>query len=124
MATSPKVRVNTESTATAAITKTGDSATIVAGALSITLKKPGILSQYRIVEVVGGESSSNQTYMGMVLPLLWITAIDGVPLPAPSTKRELEALITRLGEDGTSAVMEHVYKVPAETTPLDEAVKN
>ncbi len=124
MKTPPKVRVNTEATATAAITKATEAATISAGSLRVTLKKPNILSQYRIVEVVGGESAKNETYMNMILPLLWIIAIDDVPTPAPSTKRELEALITRLGDEGVPAVMKHVFQAPEAAQPSDEAVKN
>lgn len=124
MANTPKVRVNTDTTPTAAITKSNEAATISAGALRVTMKKPGILSQYRIVEVVGGDTAKNETYMNMILPLLWITAIDDQPVPAPSTKRELEALITRLGDEGVPAVMKHVYHAPEGAQPSDEAVKN
>ncbi|MRW88868.1 hypothetical protein GJ699_02600 [Duganella sp. FT80W] len=124
MANASKVRVNTDVAATAAITKSAEVATIPAGDITITLKKPGVLAQYRIVEIVGGDAAKNQTYMGMVLPLLWIIAINETPTPPISTKRELEALITRLGEVGTDAVMGHVYGNPAEAELSEEAVKN
>lgn len=70
---------------------------------SITLKKPGILSQFRIVEVVG-ELAKNEVYMAMVMPLIYVSAIDGDAVSFPSTKRELEALIQRLDEEGVEAV--------------------
>jgi hypothetical protein len=73
----------------------------------ITLAKPGVLAQYRIVEVLG-DSAANQVYMGMVLPLLFVTAIDGDPIFAPKSKLEVEALIQRLDEDGIDAVMKGV----------------
>lgn len=69
----------------------------------ITLKKPGVLAQYRLVELMG-DSAKNEVYMGMVLPLIFVTAIDGDAVTQPRSKREVEALIERLDEDGISAV--------------------
>lgn len=71
---------------------------------SITLKKPGILAQYRLIEMMG-DSAQNQVYMGMVLPILYVTAIGGDPVPAPAKKIQVEALISRLDDAGVTAVM-------------------
>jgi hypothetical protein len=70
----------------------------------ITLKKPAVLAQYRLIEVAG-ETAKNEVYMGMVLPLIFVTAIDEEAVYQPTTKLQLEALITRLDEDGIEAVM-------------------
>jgi hypothetical protein len=69
----------------------------------ITLRKPGILAQYRLVEVAG-DSASNETYMRMILPLIYVTEIDGDPITQPVNKKQLEALIQRLDEHGIEAV--------------------
>lgn len=71
---------------------------------SIKLKKPGVLAQYRLIEILG-ETAKNQVYMGMVLPLIFVAEIDGDPVFQPSRKSEVEALIQRLDEDGIAAVM-------------------
>lgn len=76
----------------------------------IGLKKPGILSQFRIVAFVGNERASNQTYMQMILPITFVTAIDDDPVTPPNTLSELEAIIKRLGEDGVNAVMMKVME--------------
>jgi len=75
----------------------------------ISLRKPGVLAQYRIVEMVGGEAASNNVYMGMVMPVAYVVAINGEDAFF-NTKAELEALIQLLDEDGISAVMEEVTK--------------
>ncbi len=75
----------------------------------ITLRKPGVLAQYRLVELLG-DAAKNQVYMGMVLPLLYVTGINDDKLKAPSTKREIEALIQRLDESGIEAVMKGVQE--------------
>jgi hypothetical protein len=82
----------------------------------ITLSKPGALAQYRLAEVVGN-SSTNVGYMNMVLPLLYVVSIDGSPVPPPSTKAQLEALITRLDEDGIAAVVKAVYERVSAANP-------
>lgn len=71
---------------------------------NITLKKPGVLAQYRLVDIMG-DSAKNEVYMGMVLPLIFVAAIDGDTVRQPVTKREVEALIQRLDEAGIAAVM-------------------
>jgi len=77
---------------------------------SIKLKKPGILAQYRLVELLGPETAKNVVYLGMVTPLIYVAEIDGDPVQFPVSKREIEALIQRLDEEGVEAVMEEVTK--------------
>jgi hypothetical protein len=74
---------------------------------TITLKKPGVLAQFRLVELLGA-TASNDVYMGMVLPMIYVAAIDGDPVPAPLRKSEVEALIQRLDEEGVAAVAKGV----------------
>lgn len=74
----------------------------------IVLKKPNVLAQYHIVEIVG-DSAKNQVYMAMVMPLLYVESIDGVGV-SMSKKSELEALILRLGDEGVSCVMNAVQE--------------
>jgi len=73
----------------------------------IKIKRPGVLSQYRLIEALG-DAAKNQTYTGMVLPLIYVTAIDDLIVYQPKTKKEIEALIQLLDEDGIEAVAEHV----------------
>lgn len=96
-----------------------------AGGRTIVLKKPGVLAQYRLVEMMG-DSAKNDVYMNMVLPLIFVTSIDGDPVAMPSTKRELEALIQRLDEDGIAAVVAGVQEHFGAPDPEKDkaAVKN
>ena len=82
----------------------------------LTLKKPGVLAQYRLVEMLGN-TAANQTYVGMVLPLIYLSEIDGVSVPQPVSKRELEALIQRLDEDGIEAVSTNVMQSFGKSDP-------
>ncbi len=76
---------------------------------NITLKKPGVLAQFDLIEALG-ESAKNDVFVAMHLPLIYITAIDDVPVPPTTTKLRARALIQRLGEDGVNAVMKAVQE--------------
>ena len=89
----------------------------------ITLKKPGLLAQYRLVQVLGGETAANAVYMNMVLPITFVVAIDGIPVPAPTRFAEVEALIQRLDEHGLNACVAGLKEhFGASETSADEVI--
>ena len=91
----------------------------------ISIRKPGMLSQFRLIEMVGGDTAQNQVYMAMALPLFWVTELDGEQVLPPKTKRELEALIQRVEEDGISAIVDGIsehFEAPVEEQ--EDAAKN
>lgn len=82
----------------------------------IKIKKPGVLSQYRLIEALG-DSAQNQTYMAMVLPLIYVTAIDDLAVHQPKSKMQVEAIIQQLDEHGIEAVMRHVQETFGKNDP-------
>jgi hypothetical protein len=80
------------------------------------------LEQFRLVRLIG---DAPQMYINMVAPLVWIRSIDGEALAPPSSQREIDALIQRLGEEGLNAVMEAVEKLSEGAAKTDaDALKN
>jgi hypothetical protein len=75
----------------------------------IGLRKPGLLAQYRIIEVMG-ESADIATYRSMVTPLIYISSFDGDPESPPVNKMQLEALIKRVGEEGLEAIVRGIVE--------------
>lgn len=73
----------------------------------IKLVKPSPVMQFRLVRLLG-EDAKNETYVSMVLPLMYVGAIDNDPVGFPVSVREIEALIMRLDEDGIATVMKGV----------------
>ena len=69
----------------------------------ITLKKPGVLAQFELIKVLA-EHAKNSVYVNMVLPLIYVTAIDGEPVFQPTSQLQINGLITRLDEDGIEAI--------------------
>ncbi len=74
----------------------------------ITLQKPGILAQYRLVEAMGAERAANERLYMMVMPLTYVAAIDGDPIAPPTSYLGIEALIQRLDQEGLEAVLKGV----------------
>lgn len=91
----------------------------------ITLRKPSVIAQYRLVGMLGNDLASNQVFVAMALPLIYVAAIDGEPVVPPVKYSELEALIQRLDEGGVAAVSEGVIKHfgQSATTPAEGATR-
>ena len=81
-----------------------------------TLKRPNVLAHLDLIEILG-EAAQNQTYMAMVMPVLFIREIDGEPVTI-SSKREFRALIQQLDDDGlvtvATGMREHFMPASAE----------
>lgn len=80
-----------------AITKTDDLGR------QITIKRPNAVQRMRIIDAIGGQSASNQAYLGQVMLAVAVVRIDEDDVPFPRTKREIEALVERLGDEGLNA---------------------
>ncbi|HKT53323.1 MAG TPA: hypothetical protein VJP88_02650 [Caulobacteraceae bacterium] len=92
----------------------------------IRLARPSVLAEYKLTLVVGAEAAANRTYMQMLYPLLYVTAIDDDPVFFPAKAIEIDALIQRLEDDGVDAVLKGVAGQLAEDEPEGEreAIKN
>lgn len=103
MATNPKVRVGVSPSQM--LTADANQSHVVTDKMGrrITLQRPGMLAQYRLVRAVGADAAENRVYMNMLLPLTYVTEIDGAVVPPPSNQAQFDALIQRLDEHGLTA---------------------
>lgn len=76
----------------------------------LVLKKPSLLAQYHLIELIGGERASNQVLVNMYNPLLYVQSIDGIDCFFPKSMRELEALVVRVDSDGMEAIANDLEK--------------
>lgn len=76
----------------------------------ITLKKPNPLANLDFAKAAGSDKL-NVIYLSEVFHLKFVCAIDGSPVPCPSTEGELRALYQRLGDEGNVACQEGVAKL-------------
>lgn len=85
-----------------------------------TLQKFDYLDQTRLVAAIGEERAQNKIYLGMVMPILFVKAIDSVSIPKMFTLNEIDALLNRLGETGMTAIIEGVIENFPELGKQDE----
>lgn len=97
--------------------------TVPAGKITLGLKRPEVLAEFRMVEAAG-PVAANQTWMNMAAPLIYIVEIDGKPVAPPTTKMGIEALVQRLGTDGYKALMKGIEDNFPSDTANPDLVKN
>lgn len=85
----------------------------------LALRKPNVLAQFRLIEMLGA-TAENRIYLAMSIPLLYLQSIDGEAANF-STRRELEALIQQLDDDGIAALQEAIGEHFA--PPSEDATK-
>ncbi len=72
----------------------------------IEFRRPGALDRLRLFKALGPGLSDNTRYVGYAMLAYCVSAIDGVPVPAPASETQLEGLVNRLGDAGLEAVGE------------------
>lgn len=85
----------------------------------ITMRKPNPITRLRFIDAMG-ESSTNRLWVSNVWALMFVAAIDGQPVPAPSNKNQIEALYQRLDDDGIEVVSDAFEQHFTEKTDVDE----
>lgn len=73
----------------------------------ITLRKITVLDQVKMLRAIGPRQAENQPYFQLVECACMADMIDGVPLLMPANEAQIDAAISRLGDDGMAAIMVH-----------------
>ena len=73
----------------------------------IVLRKADIMDRFYLLRAMGADAS-NPSLVGMMMPTIYVAAIDGAPFPTPRTLVECEAALKRLGDDGFLVVTEEI----------------
>lgn len=106
--------------------ESGDGSVVVTDSKGrkLTIKEPDFIMESRVARLCG-ESSTNVGYMyAYVFPSIWVVKIDDDPVPFPVTFLQLEGLMTRVGRDGSAAVLLHLNASKEKASDLEGAVKN
>jgi hypothetical protein len=91
----------------------------------LKLRQPQFADEFRIVAVVGAELAANQVYMGMLNPLLFITEIDGIVQPFPTSKIAVDSLINTAGREGFIAAVQGITEhFGGDAGDLEAQIKN
>jgi len=93
-------------TPSARIVAAAQMATEVTDALGrrLAVRRLAALDRLRLFKAAGAALATNPGWMGLATLAFSVTAIDDVPVPAPATEPQVEALVARLGDAGLTAV--------------------
>ena len=73
----------------------------------IVLRKPSRIEFGDFLAALGSDSS-NEAYLGWMLPCLFVFTIDGeMPVP-PENKKNIRAIMNELGDEGHAAALEGI----------------
>ncbi len=69
----------------------------------LALRRMTVLDRLRLFKAAGPLLSQNAPWLGIALLACSVTAIDDIPVPMPANEQQVEALVTRLGDEGITA---------------------
>jgi hypothetical protein len=75
-----------------------------ADGVRLTLRRLNALDKLRLFKAAGPILAQNEPWLGMALLASSVIAIDDVPVPAPATEHQIEAVVARLGDAGIAAI--------------------
>lgn len=70
----------------------------------LAIRRLSVLDRLRLFKAAGSILAENHPWFGMAVLATSVAAIDGVPVPIPANELQIEAAVSRLGDDGLSAV--------------------
>ncbi len=70
----------------------------------ITLRRLNALDKLRLLKAAGPELAQNEPWLSVAMLASSVTAIDDVPVPQPTNERQIEAIVSQLGDEGLAAI--------------------
>ena len=89
----------------------------------ILVKRPLLSDQLDVMVVVGPEASKNDMYMAMMNVLLHVQSIDDDPVLPLTSKKAIDEMVNKLGNEGVDAVTTAISENFEKTFTVDEVKK-
>ena len=70
----------------------------------LTIRRPTTLDRLHLFKAVGPTLATNDRYLGLAMLAFAVMAIDGVPLPRPTSEYQIDAAVERIGDPGINAI--------------------
>ncbi len=70
----------------------------------LVVRRLSVLDRLRLFKAAGPALAENHPWFGMAVLATSVATIDGVPVPIPVNELQIEAAVSRLGDEGLSAV--------------------
>jgi len=91
---------------------------------TITIKELGFKDRHRLFRAVGKAAQGNEAFLADCMMFASVVSIDGVPVPPPNDKSDVEPIIDALGDDGCEAVQAWFAARAGEPDAAIETAKN
>lgn len=89
----------------------------------IMVKRPLLSEQLDLMVIVGPEASKNDMYMAMMNVLLHVQSIDDDPVLPLTSKKAIDEMVNKLGNEGVEAVTKAMSEHFSKTFTVDEVKK-
>jgi hypothetical protein len=76
---------------------------------ALSLRKLTVLDRLRLFKAAGPVLAENHPWFGMAILAASVSDIDGIPIPVPTSEAQIEAAVSRLGEEGLAAVADYLH---------------
>jgi hypothetical protein len=83
----------------------------------LTIRHINALDRLRLLKAAGPDLSQNDAWLNMAALALSVVEINGTPRVTPANERQIEAIVSELGDDGLQKVAEALIQ-NSETTLL------
>lgn len=88
----------------------------------LKIKPIDVLYESQLTRLFGTEAAANLPYMmGFVYPAASVCEIDGVAYPRPTSQKEVDEAIERLGREGFAAFLQHMQSEMEKLKQIAEA---
>ena len=71
---------------------------------AIIARRLNALDKLRLLKAAGPMLSENQAWLSVAMLAASVVEIDEIPVPMPTSEKQIEALVARLGDAGLDAV--------------------
>jgi hypothetical protein len=75
---------------------------------NLLIRKPNALDTLRLFKAAGPALAQNEPWLAMAALAWAVMEVDGVPVPALTTESQIENMVERLGNEGLTAVAQHL----------------
>lgn len=76
----------------------------------ITVKTLSALDTLRLLKAAGPVLAENQPWLSIATLAISVIEIDQIPVPAPTSEVQIEAVVERLGDDGLEAIADELHR--------------
>jgi len=88
---------------------------------TLTIRRINALDRLRLLKAAGPELSQNDAWLNMAVLAFSVTEVNGTPRVTPVNERQIEAIVSELGDSGLQAIADALNQAEVASSLLDGA---